>query len=303
MEKTNKKIAVCNPMPYKLDLKNYYAPPSVREACDILASEENSMPIAGGTGIYIFSNKGMMSNVDTLVNLGKLNLSYVEMEKEKVRIGAMTRLSDMGAGVTNINMIDEAVLSIPKEVRHMGTLGGQIFTAFPAFDLSVCLLALNGSISVTDGYKDRKIEMSRAYSAMFDPAIPEGSIIESVEAPSSYFNRTTYQKFSYTKHGFSDVSLALAVRISGDVLEDISMAVGGGSLDSEPVKLTQVEDSLKGTEVDQELIEKGLEGITNSSLLKFYSDHKSSSEYRQRMVGTMFKRGMEKLVGGVATHV
>ncbi len=290
-------------MPFKLDLKNYYAPPSVREACDILASEENSMAMAGGTGIYIFSNKGMMSSIDTIVNLGKLDLSSVESDKGVVRVGSMTRLSELGAGVTGINMIDEAVLSIPKEVRHMGTMGGQIYTAFPAFDLSVCLLALNGSVKVTDGYKEKHIPMSKAYSAMFDPAIPKGSIIESVEVPLSNFNRTTYQKFSYTKHGFSDVSLAIAMKVAGDTLEDVSLAVGGGSLESEPVRLSQVENSLRGSEISQELLDRGFDSIIKSSEMEFYSDHKSSSEYRKRMVGIMFRRGMEKLVGGVATHV
>lgn len=290
-------------MPFKLDLKKYHAPPSTREACDILASEENSMPIAGGTGIYIFSNKGMMSNVDTLVNLGKLNLSFVEKDGEKIRIGATTRLSDMGAGITGIQMLDEAVQSIPKEVRHMGTMGGQIFTAFPAFDLSVCLLALNGSISVTDGYRDKEIAMSNVYNAIFDPAIPRSSIIESVEAPATKFNRTTYQKFSYTKHGFSDVSLAIAMRVEGDFIEDISLAVGGGSLDSEPIKLPHVEGAMRGNEIDQELLDMGFDSILNSTGLEFYSDHKSSSDYRKRMVGTMLRRGVKKLTGGVAAHV
>lgn len=289
-------------MPYKLDLKNYHAPASVREACDILSSEENSMPIAGGTGIYIFSNKGMMSNVDTLVNLNRLGLSQVETMKDSVSIGSMARLSSIGGGVTGLRMIDEAVQSIPKEVRNMGTVGGQVYTAFPAFDLSVCLLALDASISIADGYETKKLAMSRAYSAMFDPAISKGSIIESVDIPSGRFNRSTYQKFSYTRHGFSDVSIAVAMNVIEDRVEDISIAAGGGSLDSPPVRLHDAENKLKGLEVDQEFLDQGEDLILNNSDLSFYSDHRSSSEYRMRMAGTMFRRGVEKLTGGVAAH-
>lgn len=290
-------------MPYKLNLKSYHAPETVREACSILASEENSMPIAGGTGIYIFSNKGMMSNVDTLVNLSKLNLSYIEGDSDRIRLGAMTRLSELGDGATKIQMIDDAVLSIPKEVRHMGTVGGQVFTAFPAFDLSVCLLALDGSISVTDGENTKNIPMSEAYSAMFSPELSQGSIIESVEAPLERFNRSAYMKFSYTKHGFSDVSLALALRVEQDHITDIGMAVGGGSLDSEPLGLPNIADSLRGGEMDQEFLDKGYELITGNEEIQFYSDHKATAEYRKRMVGIMFRRGMAKLTGGEAVHV
>lgn len=290
-------------MPYKLNLKSYHTPESVKDACSILASEENSMPMAGGTGIYIFSSKGMMSNVDTLVNLSKLNLSYIESDSDRVRIGAMTRLSELGAGASKIQMIDEAILSIPKEVRHMGTVGGQVFTAFPAFDLSVCLLALDGSISATDGENTMVVPMSKAYSAMFSPELKHGTIIESVEAPMSRFNRTTYMKFSYTKHGFSDVSLALALRVEQDRITDIGMAVGGGSLDSEPIRLEGVSDVLKGGEMDQEFLDRGYELITGNGDLQFYSDHKATAEYRKKMVGIMFRRGMAKLTGGEAVHV
>lgn len=290
-------------MPFKLDLKSYHEPDSVREACDLLASEENAMALAGGTGIYIFSNKGMMSNIDTLVNLKRLNLSYVERGQESLNLGAMTRLSDLEGGSTGIQMIDEAVRSIPKEVRHMGTVGGQVFTAFPAFDLSVCLLSLNGSISITDGENTDTLHMSEAYSAMFGPEIPRGKIIEAVNAPSSYFNRTTYMKFSYTKHGFSDVSLALSLRVVDDKLEDMGIAVGGGALDSEPIKLMEVEKALRGREIDDDLTERGFDLISKSARIEFYSDHKATSDYRKRLAAVMFKRALAKLTGGETVHV
>lgn len=289
-------------MPYKLDLKHYFTPESVREACSILASEENAMPLAGGTGIYIFSNKGMMSNIDTLVNLGRLDLSTVSAGEDSVRIGAMTRLSEIAGGTTGIEMIDEAVMSIPREVRNMGTVGGQVFTAFPAFDLSVCLLAMDGTVSVTDGESERKVPMPEVYSAMFSPEIARGSIIRHVEAPTGRFNRTTYMKFSYTKHGFSDVSLAIALRVENGIIEDIGLAVGGGSLDSEPLRLSRAEGALKGQEFDEEFLDKGFESITGDPDMRFYSDHKATDEYRKKLVGIMFKRGTTRLAGGESIH-
>ncbi len=284
-------------MPYKLELKSYHNPTSIKEACEILGSEENSMPIAGGTGIYIFSNKGIMSNVESVVNLEKLNLSYVKENVGSVKVGAMTKLSDVGKCITKIDMIDQAVLSIPKEVRNVGTVGGQVFTAFPAFDLSVCLLALRGSVNITDGEETNNVRMSEMYSNMFSPNIPKGSIIESVEIPVSSYNKSTYLKFSYTKHGFSDVSMALAVNVKDNYLEDIGISVGGGALDSHPIRLNEIEDELKRKHFEAELVEKGVEMILKNENIKFYTDHKSSSDYRKKLLGTLFRRGITELMG------
>ena len=285
-------------MSYKLELKSYYNPASIKEACEILGSEENSMPIAGGTGIYIFSNKGIMSNVESFVDLEKLNLSYVKENEGSFKVGAMTKLSDIGKGITKINMIDQAILSIPREVRNVGTVGGQVFTAFPAFDLSVCLLALKGSVNITDGEETANVRISEIYSNMFNPNIEKGSIIESVEIPVSSYNRSTYLKFGYTKHGFSDVSMALVVKFKDNCLEDIGISIGGGALDSPPIRLQEVEDGLKRKHFEAELVEKGVELILKNENIKFYSDHKSSSDYRKKLLGTLFRRGITGLAEG-----
>ena len=108
-------------MPLNANVKDCLKPENLEEACDFLRENEDAMPVAGGTGISIFMNKGLMSNVRSLVDLDGLGLSFSKKNNDSLEIGSMTKLADMIQFTRDLNIARTALLSIPKEIRNLGT--------------------------------------------------------------------------------------------------------------------------------------------------------------------------------------
>ncbi len=277
-------------MPLNVNVEDYLKPENLEEACDFLRENEDAMPVAGGTGISIFMNKGLMSSVRSLVDLDGLGLSFSKKNNDLLEIGSMTKLADMIPLTRDLDITRTALLSIPKEIRNLGTLGGQVFTAYPAFDMSVCLLALGATVNVFDGSSNKSIALDGLYSGMFQPNIPPGGIIRSVMIPLNKFNKTKYVKLGKTGHGFSDISFGLSADIRDGTIKKIAIAVGGGSLESEPIRLRAVEERLNGAELTKEAINAAFSLVSESKSIQFRSDERTSSDFRKHMLAVHISR-------------
>lgn len=277
-------------MPLNANVKDYLKPENLEEACDFLRENEDAMPVAGGTGISIFMNKGLMSNVRSLVDLDGLGLSFSKKNNDSLEIGSMTKLADMIQFTRDLNIARTALLSIPKEIRNLGTLGGQVFTAYPAFDMSVCLLALGATVNIYDGSSNKSIALEELYSGMFQPNIPPGGIIKSVLIPLNKFNNTHYVKIGKTGHGFSDISFGLSADFRDGTINKIAIAIGGGSLESEPVRLSSVEERLNGMELTKDRIDEAFALVNESKSIEFRSDERTSADFRKHTLAVHIRR-------------
>ena len=103
---------------------------SVDQAVSALGSD--AAVFAGGTDIYGYMKAMVSPNApDTLVNIkGISDLDYIKEEGGMLKIGALTRLSDIAASSVVIGSyaaLAEAALKVATpELRNMGTIGGNI---------------------------------------------------------------------------------------------------------------------------------------------------------------------------------
>ena len=96
-------------------------------------------------------------------------------------------------------------------------------------------------MNIYDGSSNKSIALEELYSGMFQPNIPPGGIIKSVLIPLNKFNYTQYVKIGKTGHGFSDISSGVSADIREGTIRKIAIAIGGGSLESEPVRLERIQ--------------------------------------------------------------
>ena len=125
----------------------YFAPTSVAEAAELLATHgEGARLLAGGHSLIPLM-KLRLAQPQVLIDLGKIDsMAYIQERDGGLAIGAMTTYAQLASSdlvKSRAPVLAEAagVVADPL-VRNMGTFGGNLSHADPASDLPAVALAL-----------------------------------------------------------------------------------------------------------------------------------------------------------------
>jgi len=258
---------------------------------------EKARIIAGGTGIYEIAHRGLISDVEALIDISGLGLSYVMEEPSRLKIGAATTMSTMWNSVEltrhrELSAVTDALKAIqPLQVKNVATIAGAICTALPFFDLPVALLCLDARAEIfPDG---KKTELSEFLKGYFSIELESGEFVQEIEIPLHNIEAkcsSAFQKFSLTGDDWAIINCAASI-----VLDDLGKIIGsnivfGGGVGEKPVRATKTEAELKGLDrkdeasvgrIFEESLPKEIEPI---------SDIRSSAEYRIRLAKVLGRR-------------
>ena len=116
--------------------KEYFRPTSIEETVQLLSKfGERSKIIGGGTGIYEVAHRGLLSEVQCLIDISLLQLDRIAVGNSSVTIGATTTMSEIVDSVElsrmgELSALFEALRVIqPLQVKNVATIGGAICTA------------------------------------------------------------------------------------------------------------------------------------------------------------------------------
>ncbi len=137
-------------------LAEYHRPKTLNDALDLLAdSTARRLPLAGGTHLVGALETRQRRDVDGVVDLAALELSYIRQVDSSLHVGAMTTLTelvehpqcaDLAAGILPATARFEG----PQNLRNAATVGGLVALAEPDSEPFAALLALNASVVAVD---------------------------------------------------------------------------------------------------------------------------------------------------------
>ncbi len=137
-------------------LAEYHRPKTLAGALELLADQTSRrLPLAGGTHLVGVLETRRLRDVDGVVDLAALNLSYVQQVDASLRVGAMTTLSDLvehpqSAALAGGILPETARFEGPLNLRNAATAGGLVALAEPDSELFAALLALNAAVVTVD---------------------------------------------------------------------------------------------------------------------------------------------------------
>jgi xanthine dehydrogenase YagS FAD-binding subunit len=118
-------------------------------------------------------------------------------------------------------------------------------------DMCVALIALDATVQVTGPKGDRSIPFQQFHrlpgeTPQKDNTLEKGELIIGVDIPGNNFSRHVYylKVRDRTSYAFALVSVAVALEMKGDTINDIRLAMGGVA--HKPWRLTEAERFLKG---------------------------------------------------------
>jgi aerobic carbon-monoxide dehydrogenase medium subunit len=249
--------------------EDYVFPESIEEAVSILAKEgDRAKVIAGGTLLFELSQRSMIPQVKKLVDISKLGLSYVKSESDMVRIGATTTLSEIAESesirkISGLEAVADSVSWIrPVQIRNVATIGGEVCSATPFFDLPPTLTALNAQCILKGPKGQRSASLDGFFLDYLLCDMRPGEILTEIQIPKPKpTSGSAFIKLERTANDFAIVNCASSINLGKDSrCEDISIVLGGAI--RLPIRLTKVEKKLLKSRLEGQDVERAAQLVT-----------------------------------------
>ncbi|MFW9996259.1 MAG: FAD binding domain-containing protein [Candidatus Odinarchaeota archaeon] len=298
------------------NVKEYHVPGTVEQAINLLARDMDTRVLAGGSSLVRMKNLA----IEALVDIRKLNLSYVKEESGRTAIGAATTVTEMlehplvaklGGGV-----MKEACAAIADTpLRNVITLGGNIAKIYYWCDLPAVLLALEAEIVVQGKDGKRVIDAETFFSKQPARLLDKSEIITEVIFP-VIKGQGLFHKFAKTKVDYAIFDVVVYLEKEGKVCKKARIAISGCT--NLPKRWKILEKSLEGKELTGELIDTVVSSALDQIIFRpspleseennesddaeepadqviFRKTYKASNEYRRHVLGYYTKGSLLKL--------
>ena len=223
-------------------------------------------------------------------------LSYVRVEDNELRIGAMTRHNELLASAVageHFRILHDAerVIADPV-VRNRGTIGGSIGQADPSEDLSAVFAALRASVVIQGSAGTREVSAREFHQGPYETAVGDAEIITEIRVPIRPGGGSAYRKVERRAGDWAIAAAGAAIWLDGDTISDVG--IGLTAVGAEHFCAPAAEDALRGQTITDELIERA--GTLAAEQTNPATDQRGPAEYKRHLAGELTKRALRTAI-------
>ena len=267
----------------------YSAPSTVKEAIDLLASDADARPLAGGQSLLPLMAL-RLSAPSLLVDLNRVqDLDAITEANGTVTVGAMARQAtcEQSSVVSaKLPLLHQSLAYIAHPaIRTRGTIGGSLSHADPAAELPTVMTALDAMMHVRSSAGSRSIPASEFFTGHFSNAMEPAELLTAIDVPAS----DLHWKFAEVCRRHGDFALAMAavgVRMESDRCLEARIALG--AVADHPIRATEAEAMLANAVIDGEMARNAATVAT--STLSPPADVHASSAVRTHLARVLVER-------------
>jgi xanthine dehydrogenase small subunit len=249
---------------------------------------------AGGTDLGLEVTQ-QFKQFDQIISLHKLTkLTEVSENECDIRFGAMVTYSDAEPYfATHFPSFAQLISRIAaRQIRNLGTLGGNVANASPIGDTPPVFLAMNARIELSSIDGIREVAIDDFFKGYKQTAMKAGEYLSAIIVP-KLTDQQSLHVFKISKRKEDDISAVLmAVRLDNKngVIANTRLACGG--MAATPLRASKTEAALNGAPFELNSFEVAAEQIKND-----YSpiqDVRATPEYRLNVARNLvIKTGLE----------
>jgi len=277
---------------------DYVAPKTLSDAVAALEQNENSKILAGGQSLIPLM-RFRLAGPTMLVDLNRVEgLSYVNEKDGWLKIGAMTRQSDVEfSDLVNskYSLLSDTVkvLSDPV-VRNRGTVGGNIANADPINDQPAAMLAYGAEVVALGPEGERVIPIAEFYVDLYQSALAANEILTEVRIPATK-PRTGGAYLKLERKVGDYATAAVAAQVELDAKDNFtSVGIGLTNVGLTALKATAAEDFLKGKAAIDDNFREAAKLASEAA--QPVADTRGSEEYKRSLVRTYTVRALRLAV-------
>ena len=273
----------------------YHDPQSISEAVILLATRENTRVLAGGQSLMPMMNF-RYAMPDHLIDLNKVSeLSYIRVEKDTLKIGAMTRQrdiefsSDIGR---HCPLLQAALAHVGhRQTRNRGTLGGSLCHQDPSAELVNAAALLGATLHAVSKRGQRNIPFADFALAYMTTALEPDEMLAGVTFPlPKKALGHAFVEFARRHGDFAIVacSALLGLDAQGNISE-AALALSG--LSHAPTRPAAIEQALLGQKPGAAAFKAA---AAEAEKLEAGADAYVTAAYRQHLARVLTYRALEQ---------
>ncbi|MEM9407005.1 MAG: FAD binding domain-containing protein [Acidobacteriota bacterium] len=273
-----------------------YLPRSLPEALALRAAHPEARIVAGATDLGVQNNKGRLPPGDRIVLGGVPELRRTSREENCLSLGAAASWSAVRRAVAEDFPQFDRLLDLfgAPQIRHAGTLGGNLMNASPIAD-SLPFYFVTDSIFEVAGLRGaRYVAAADFYKGYKETALAPDELLVRVKVPlEAAADDLRLLKVSRRRDlDISTFTAALLLRTDGDRITVARVALGG--VGPVVLRLPRTERLLEGETLSEELFARA--GAEARSEIEPISDVRGAADYRLRLAENALRRfGFETL--------
>jgi CO/xanthine dehydrogenase FAD-binding subunit len=273
-------------------MRQVYLPQSLPELWAMRADNPEAALYAGGTDLLVRLRAGL-ADPPALICLERIaELKSVRQEGEGLFLGSGTTFNELLSSPllrAKYPCLAKAMGLIGSpQIRHMGTLGGNLVTASPAGDSLPPLYALGAEVELMSASERRSLPITDFIKGPGQVDLQPGELVAGVRLTGMDYNLQHFEKVgSRASLAISIASLAAAARISrrGEVL---AIRLAWGSVGPTVVTSTEAEEALTGSRLKAGALRQA--GALAQKAADPIDDLRASREYRWTLVKNLLLR-------------
>lgn len=274
---------------------------SLAEVLDTLAADPTATLLAGGTDLMVEVNEGRRrfpgGDMATVVALsGVAELTSWSVGAGSLTLGACVRWTEIERDPLRslVPALAEAARTVGSpQIRHAGTVGGNLATCSPAGDGLPVLSALDAVVHLAAAGGRRSLPISEFMVGVKRTALAPGELIESIEVPLL----EGYQ--GYSKVGVRNAMvIATASACLATDVPTRSVRIALGSVAPTVIRCPEAEAAaVDAVDWDAHSIapdDARRIGELAAAASRPIDDHRSTAAYRRHAVGVMVRRQLQR---------
>jgi xanthine dehydrogenase small subunit len=284
--------------------RRYFAPKTAGDLAALLVEHPGATLLAGGTDVGLWVTK-QHRELETVIYIGEVRkLGEISDDGEALIIGATATYSDALSALADVHGdIGEMMRRLgSRQIRNVGTIGGNIANGSPIGDMPPPLIALGATISLRRGTQRRELALEDFF---IDYGVQDRAPDEFVEeirvprcGPDAHF--AVYKISKRFDQDISAVCAAFYVSLADGVVTGARICFGG--MAATPKRAAGCEAALIGKSWTEATVKVAMQALESDYTPM--TDMRSSAEYRSKVAQSLlFKFFIESNDPGVATRV
>jgi carbon-monoxide dehydrogenase medium subunit len=272
---------------------DYAAPKTLNEAIAMLGQNPDAKILAGGHSLLPMLKFRLASSA-LLIDINKVDgLAYIKEEDGWLKIGAMTRESDVDRSSLVKQkyplLADTAKMIADPVVRNWATVGGNLAHADPANDHPATMLAYGARVVAAGPKGTREIAITDFFTGPFTTALDHGEILTEIRIPARKAgDGGCYLKMERKVGDYATAAVAVQLNVAGG--KCASAGIGLTNLGLTPIKATKAEAALAGKALDDAAIKAAAQAAAEAA--EPTADYRGSEDYKRSLVKTLTVRAL-----------
>lgn len=273
----------------------YARPGSLEEATTLLAEQDGSHALSGGTDLSVAMRHGKAEPrvVVDLKGIPELASSITRLDGG-FRIAANTVMTDLERNedvrLELPGLVEAAEVVGSVQIRNRATLAGNLCNASPAADTPPVLMALGASLELQGTGGRRSLAIDGFFVGYRQTSLEPGELITAITVPDRERSSSAFLKLGVRRAMEISIVCVGAMVELDETGRITSAGIGLGSVAPTTVRARTGEAILIGSEPSTDLFAEA--GLLAASDCRPIDDLRASGEYRHAMVPVLVRRAL-----------